>query len=243
MGSSPRMRGTRPSLVHGAEPARIIPADAGNTCSRRFRWHHQWDHPRGCGEHDFMIPTVLIAQGSSPRMRGTRKHPCIRQAMLRIIPADAGNTGLILSSVLAIRDHPRGCGEHIANKPFRLRYLGSSPRMRGTPQDRSCMAVAVRDHPRGCGEHRPLKLNSVPFTGSSPRMRGTRTEPILSARQHGIIPADAGNTVSVSHLRRAEKDHPRRCGEHTLVGSVAGLAWGSSPRMRGTPDAATRAVS
>ena len=30
-GSSPRMRGARPSLIHGAEPTRIIPAYAGST--------------------------------------------------------------------------------------------------------------------------------------------------------------------------------------------------------------------
>ena len=49
-GSSPLMRGA-PVGFRPLHPNHgIIPADAG-TCGRHFRHQDQWDHPRGCGEH------------------------------------------------------------------------------------------------------------------------------------------------------------------------------------------------
>ena len=51
MGSSPRVRGTRTRLLHGADLRGIIPACAGNTRCRLPRAARWWDHPRVCGEH------------------------------------------------------------------------------------------------------------------------------------------------------------------------------------------------
>ena len=70
-GSSPRMRGT-PLVVdrhHGVTG--IIPAYAGNTDEFRKSSVILEDHPRVCGEHDSIHPSVIPATGSSPRMRGT----------------------------------------------------------------------------------------------------------------------------------------------------------------------------
>ena len=50
----------------------IIPADAGSTNLRRYPYCHDVDHPRGCGEHDFITPHSLRRTGSSPRMRGAQ---------------------------------------------------------------------------------------------------------------------------------------------------------------------------
>ena len=130
--------------------------------------------------------------GSSPRMRGAPALMQTRQAMLRIIPADAGSTEPIAPNCRWKRDHPRGCGEHWIEQRGDNLYLGSSPRMRGARQNIVNWAKDVRiipadagstricgmyinemgDHPRGCGEHpaiRPLKRVGM---GSSPRMRG-----------------------------------------------------------------------
>ena len=48
-----------------------------------------------------------------------------------IIPADAGSTSRNGTKPTSQKDHPRGCGEHIAPRPLYDVTLGSSPRMRG----------------------------------------------------------------------------------------------------------------
>ena len=50
-GSSPRMRGTLPTLQPWPIPDGIIPADAGNTILAPSDRSIHGDHPRGCGEH------------------------------------------------------------------------------------------------------------------------------------------------------------------------------------------------
>ena len=110
-----------------------------------------------------------------------------------IIPADAGNTNVIIDEGGETRDHPRGCGEHSLCNRIIVWILGSSPRMRGTldpivytysvggiiPADagNTCsfyaLSSVIADHPRGCGEHGMLDLITQASAGSSPRMRGT----------------------------------------------------------------------
>ncbi len=131
-GSSPRMRGTRPSVSGSPCRRGIIPADAGNTPPSRSCWPAPADHPRGCGEHHNFESFQDMKQGSSPRMRGTL---VIRYGLslgLRIIPADAGNTFFLWRLGLLKRDHPRGCGEHAVCSRVLACPRGSSPRMRGT---------------------------------------------------------------------------------------------------------------
>ena len=192
-GSSPRMRGT---LSHSRRiPCHtgIIPAYAGNTHCVLVLFADLWDHPRVCGEHSSRICDVRAEQGSSPRMRGTliignddNAHGGIIPAYagnthrehaaspgVRIIPAYAGNTRMSHAARRSSKDHPRVCGEHQTGVANTARYLGSSPRMRGTPFDvfnirnyegiipayagntapASPPYAQWRDHPRVCGEH------------------------------------------------------------------------------------------
>ena len=152
-GSSPRMRGTPHMRPSHAYPPK--------------------DHPRGCGEHGIPAFALLSQLGSSPRMRGTRGGFVHQKSDNGIIPADAGNTNAYAQANAGARDHPRGCGEHMDKASKKTRAVGSSPRMRGTPnfsgtvgpQKRIIPADAgntdmpqrhvlgVEDHPRGCGEH------------------------------------------------------------------------------------------
>ena len=114
--------------------------------------------------------------------------------------------------------------------------MGSSPRMRGTLDDRVGDAGRVRiipadagnthhrmrahswggDHPRGCGEHLAVERTECAQPGSSPRMRGTLLDWSSSVTRLRIIPADAGNTLDYEHMRDLREDHPRGCGEHVL---------------------------
>ena len=90
------------------------------------------------------------------------------------------------------------------------------------------------DHPRGCMEHdSPIRFQCTHW-GSSPRMQGTPKQIIANSNTGRIIPADAGNTPPPAHAGRPEPDHPRGCGEHTVVLIRQCSGVGSSPRMRGT---------
>ena len=213
-GSSPRMRGTRAGRAVAHVYHGIIPADAGNTAGDSGAVAGQKDHPRGCGEHIVVFHPIDDEEGSSPRMRGTLFDSIKQIVIIRIIPADAGNTQATRIRYRPRRDHPRGCGEHDVLELVAPVVVGSSPRMRGTlliirvkiVMDRIIPADAGNtvargqkrdrrpDHPRGCGEHYQHIIDVDVSRGSSPRMRGTPGPCTGSHRRTGIIPADAGNT-------------------------------------------------
>ena len=195
--------------------------------------------------------------GSSPRMRGARYDTPGFIYCCRIIPADAGSTSHAAMALRLSQDHPRGCGEHSVFQMRGLPSLGSSPRMRGAPPAPVSRSEGIgiipadagstprsglpkrghRDHPRGCGEHLAVQRGQEHRRGSSPRMRGARLPPHLDALDGGIIPADAGSTRLDCHRYHAGGDHPRGCGEHAAGSRVIPGNEGSSPRMRGAPEA------
>ena len=215
-GSSPRVRGTRswpfPEITRGSVHPRVcgehIPAKglspSSNGSSPRVRGTpalvlpsalSEPVHPRVCGEHRVNLTNFSSNVGSSPRVRGTRPVPRCVVRRARFIPACAGNTLIEREPRRTAPVHPRVCGEHRRRRKQRKTRTGSSPRVRGTLQNRvepdrpgrfipacagntrlatastSCRSV----HPRVCGEHD----------------RGRR---VLRAGCR-FIPACAGNTV------------------------------------------------
>ena len=92
----------------------------------------------------------------------------------------------------------------------------------------------VWDHPRACGAHERKALADKIEPGSSPRMRGS--PPSWTSRRpgSGIIPAHAGLTVSLAATGVPNRDHPRACGAHQILGKQYRMSLGSSPRMRGS---------
>ena len=112
-GSSPRVRGTQVFDQPFATRRRIIPACAGNSIFASPRSRFRSDHPRVCGELVRSRVMSMSMVGSSPRVRGTRRHggsdragspgssprvrgtlatPPLRIHLARIIPACAGNS-------------------------------------------------------------------------------------------------------------------------------------------------------
>ena len=112
-GSPPQVRGKPLIFVCSIGCIRITPAGAGKTCNIIVFNSLFWDHPRRCGENG--MPANLHSQvtGSPPQVRGK---PCPQQYILsqpRITPAGAGKTFILDSSLGALRDHPRRCGENV----------------------------------------------------------------------------------------------------------------------------------
>ena len=89
-------------------------------------------------------------------------------------------------------------------------------------------------HPRGCGEHLRALISLAGRWGSSPRVRGTLAKWVEGAGSAGLIPAGAGNIATGHTTKPAYWAHPRGCGEHGRDARSLPVAWGSSPRVRGT---------
>ena len=111
---------------------------------------------------------------------------------------------------------------------------GIIPAYAGNTGFRALPRLRCGDHPRVCGEHLFDGERACCGMGSSPRMRGTPRHNDCPHHPTGIIPAYAGNTASARCASIARRDHPRVCGEHTVVVDFVGGLPGSSPRMRGT---------
>ena len=170
-----------------------------------------------------------------------------------ITPAYAGSTEIQHAVGAVPQDHPRVCGEHILFLLVGVSNRGSPPRMRGAPlvsadtrafsritpayagstQSYAGPTPTYGDHPRVCGEHCKLGSDRSSIVGSPPRMRGAREVRHLPVLGCGITPAYAGSTDCEQSAGAVERDHPRVCGEHLLMGLAASEVLGSPPRMRG----------
>ena len=173
---------------------------------------------------------------------------------MRFIPARAGNMGCACLRDSTHTVHPRTCGEHFLCRNPPIYASGSSPHVRGTYltvcSDVICQRfiparagnielfypfhTSPTVHPRTCGEHDFLPTEGKGILGSSPHVRGTFEHysrvPVLIR----FIPARAGNIYIPLAVPRQRAVHPRTCGEHVFVFSVAMTSVGSSPHVRGT---------
>ena len=253
VGSSPRVRGKRLPAGPRKTTRRLIPACAGKTSRARTLEYLTWAHPRVCGENWLERRSKPPARGSSPRVRGKRRHRHDRDHGTGLIPACAGKTKYLPGTSGGSPAHPRVCGENSARTPARESYSGSSPRVRGKhdrgggeaqglrlipacagktgarPRKRGCWSA----HPRVCGENGGRVLTHTTPIGSSPRVRG-KLEPLEQVVcLHRLIPACAGKTRRCSWRAGPTGAHPRVCGENNDVEDAHSSSPGSSPRVRG----------
>ena len=110
-GSPPRVRGKVEPFKGSMYQSRITPACAGKRCIRHSRITAKWDHPRVCGEKEFLSDDVLPLAGSPPRVRGKELIPGAGDAQDGITPACAGKSRGACAAPRRRRDHPRVCGE------------------------------------------------------------------------------------------------------------------------------------
>ena len=66
------MRGKQYSKPREDGLIRITPADAGKTDREGYFFMTEEDHPRRCGENDFVNFGLQFIKGSPPQMRGKR---------------------------------------------------------------------------------------------------------------------------------------------------------------------------
>ena len=130
-GSPPRMRGKVPGLLLQHLTHGITPAYAGKSV-QPYKWLvTTQDHPRVCGEKEICRKTQNIVPGSPPRMRGKASSHFCTCSTFGITPAYAGKSTCSFGHPLASRDHPRVCGEKMAQWISVSAMPGSPPRMRG----------------------------------------------------------------------------------------------------------------
>ena len=238
-GSSPRVRGKRRGRRPFLGVGRIIPARAGQTSSTPWDCAGHTDHPRACGANgDLIIGEVIHA---------------------RIIPARAGQTRCPPRACRSRPDHPRACGANTLSSGRISMPSGSSPRVRGKlvgdlPPGGDLRIIPARagqtlflvggrllnaDHPRACGANTYASCICQNVNGSSPRVRG-KLRPVRPVGQRRrIIPARAGQTPFWHGWRASHPDHPRACGANFHAIQFIEPLFGSSPRVRGKPWAAT----
>ncbi len=145
------------------------------------------------------------------------------------------------------------CGEKLNLSVGESFLKGSPPRVRGkgvlnvretlgqgiTPacagKSRKVENIETRktDHPRVCGEK--LTSSAVLYVkwGSPPRVRGKGRPNHCGRRLRGITPACAGKSSILLFGWNPNRDHPRVCGEKSIVIARLSFAAGSPPRVRG----------
>ncbi len=253
-GSSPRGRGTRVQLHTLRIRQRFIPAWAGNAIYRGKPAPMVPVHPRVGGERVFQRRVHDLDFGSSPRGRGTRAHCRSEPIPGRFIPAWAGNARFHEARRIAPPVHPRVGGERGMEVGLFPMQAGSSPRGRGTPDDRiradrrnrfipawagnasgcrrNCVPAAV--HPRVGGERERGVRKPSATAGSSPRGRGTPRRRSGAGLRRRFIPAWAGNAWLTACGPTTPAVHPRVGGERCPPQAPHDPPAGSSPRGRGT---------
>ena len=247
------MRGKVVSAAQQKIPDRITPAYAGKSCTAVPPALSSRDHPRLCGEKEYLTIGLVEDMGSPPPMRGKARQSAAAALSGRITPAYAGKSMLSLQSLHNWWDHPRLCGEKSKRFETFLLPAGSPPPMRGkadsycisqisqriTPayagksrSDSWSMAVTW-DHPRLCGEKWHCGTAFCGSAGSPPPMRGKVWADTSFSAAWRITPAYAGKSESSGSAAVRSWDHPRLCGEKLHLLQLPEQVLGSPPPMRG----------
>ena len=123
-------------------------------------------------------------------------------------------------------------GKVLVTYPATYRY-GITPAYAGKRDYSRTRWNSIEDHPRVCGE-KGLQQDKVEFhRGSPPRMRGKGCSRSSRVSGKGITPAYAGKSKTLRELAFVHGDHPRVCGEKSVLHMLPRDLSGSPPRMRG----------
>ena len=213
-GLSPRVRGKPSPRKLETQPARSIPACAGETKGRCQPPVGLKVYPRVCGGNDLLGSIIDTNQGLSPRVRGKPTAYYNRNVIKGSIPACAGETRRTPSDGWNRKVYPRVCGGNGIDQPCDWNKRGLSPRVRGKRVYSPVLPIPSRSIPACAGETNPysrFRVNRKVYPrvcggnqlcwryersnkGLSPRVRGKllTTAPPTTTRRS--IPACAGET-------------------------------------------------
>ena len=90
-----------------------------------------------------------------------------------------------------------------------------------------------QDHPRRCGENSRNQTTQRWGVGSPPQVRGKLHHSQSPNGLLGITPAGAGKTSTFCGISSITEDHPRRCGENSVLEHESITVRGSPPQVRG----------
>ena len=90
------MRERLPPEIRELERSGITPAYAGKTCVSYYLYYTVQDHPRVCGKDSPFRHLFFAIPGSPPRMRERQLFFDFETEVMRITPAYAGKTGLLV---------------------------------------------------------------------------------------------------------------------------------------------------
>ena len=255
-GLSPRARGSHSDTLSADTVVRSIPAGAGKPGFRGLADRPAWVYPRGRGEAPGATYDVTEVGGLSPRARGSPPHAISATISSRSIPAGAGKPTRGVQRPNRGWVYPRGRGEATVKLVKSGRYLGLSPRARGShigqgvednrfgsipagagkpPLPGRCSS-GTGVYPRGRGEARPPSLCVPTPEGLSPRARGSQRPAYRDSKDTGSIPAGAGKPIRAARRRREARVYPRGRGEARQTRIDRDCSTGLSPRARGSPD-------
>ena len=213
-GSSPLARGKLLQPVCGRGRRGLIPARAGKTESDCVTLALFRAHPRSRGENSRTQASLSVLAGSSPLARGKRWGVRFRGRLLRLIPARAGKTRIMIRLTCAPTAHPRSRGENGGSRSKPPTWVGSSPLARGKQR-----TAERHQHQRRLIPARAGKTHRVRTRGhgqsAHPRSRGENSvifRFFSSARW--LIPARAGKTSRPWGLVYGPQAHPRSRGEN-----------------------------
>ena len=123
-------------------------------------------------------------------------------------------------------------GKALPSMPPRPRS-GITPAYAGKSYAGAPKKQPKKDHPRVCGEKGLYWSHGSLHTGSPPRMRGKGRCQARPRRHLRITPAYAGKSSTSGGGGTSTTDHPRVCGEKSLIYLGRQGENGSPPRMRG----------
>ena len=131
-GRSPRVRGSQVDRILANQAVRSIPACAGEPWRGADPLRLLWVDPRVCGGALNVWSVQEIAEGRSPRVRGSLSGRSPHRHQRGSIPACAGEPGLGSPDKLTFGVDPRVCGGATFSAPVPHRSTGRSPRVRGS---------------------------------------------------------------------------------------------------------------
>ena len=153
-GLSPRGRGNPMAEVNQVETERSIPAWAGEPSTQDHTQRPDRVYPRVGGGTQRSLVYAQCRNGLSPRGRGNPHHRRFYGAMLRSIPAWAGEPCLAIISRYVIPVYPRVGGGTSVILAGQIPRPGLSPRGRGNQSPTTQSRSVHRSIPAWAGEPR-----------------------------------------------------------------------------------------